>query len=211
MLIRFRPVNSFTFDDLIRWSRDLPRWQRDALRRVLSQDSVSLQDIVELAELAKAPYVPTAKSQIKATSASLSHAQATPAQTSTVRLVSVRNIQHVNALGEGPVPFGGKDLVIIYGGNASGKSGIARILKKCCRARDPGGEVLSNVFEPPTTELAAVTIDFQVEDKDSTYEWTLGGPVCPDLLSVNTFDSMRECTSRKVKSRSLHPRNTEGL
>ncbi|MFY9622575.1 MAG: AAA family ATPase [Pyrinomonadaceae bacterium] len=162
---------------------------------------MSIQDIEELAELAKAPYAPTAKSQIKATPASLSHAQATPAQTSTVRLISVRNIRHVNALGEGPVPFGGKDLVIIYGGNASGKSGIARILKKSCRARDPGGEVLSNVFEPPTTELAAATIDFQVEGKDSTYEWTLGGPVCPDLLSVNTFDS--RCASVQVEKSNL--------
>ena len=64
-----------------------------------------------------------------------------------------------------------------------------RILRKACRARDPGGEVRSNVFDPQKTEPARATINFRVEETLHSHNWTDGGASNADLRTVNVFDS----------------------
>jgi hypothetical protein len=55
---------------------------------------------------------------------------------SPVTLVSITNPEHVNALiSDDPLTFDENGLTIIYGDNASGKSGYARLLKHITRAR----------------------------------------------------------------------------
>jgi hypothetical protein len=43
-----------TYADLIAWSERLPSWQRDALRRVLTRERLSENDVDEIAALARA-------------------------------------------------------------------------------------------------------------------------------------------------------------
>lgn len=191
----------FTYVDLIEWSRQLPEWQRDALRRILVKGNLASGDVADLVELAKASYDTGNGSSAKAVPASLDHVRLSVEALPAVRIVAVRNIARVNALAEGPVPFGDAGLTIVYGGNATGKSGVVRILKKACRARDPGGPIFPNVFEPEPSEPATATIDYRVGEEQRSTTWVERGVSDPDLSTVNVFDA--RCAAVQVEEPNL--------
>ena len=114
-----------------------------------------------------------------------------------VRLSGLSDIQRVNALGSGPLRLTLEGINVIYGGNATGKSGLARILKKTCQSRDPGGPILPNIFEEDPQQPAAAKIDFMVEDEAFEVNWTDGTPADSRLRSINVFDS--RCAAVQVE------------
>jgi ABC-type lipoprotein export system ATPase subunit len=181
-------VPEFSYTDLVEWARSkLPAWQQDALRRLIERGELTHPDIAELADMAlgqhrdgqmgrKVPSLPDEANLV---------AKSIPS----VVLRGIREIEHVNALGSGPIVFESSGLTVVYGENASGKSGVTRILKKNCHARDPGGAVLPNVFEADPGRPAAAKIDFSVDGSDETHDWSDGEPKNPRLHAVNVFDS----------------------
>lgn len=190
----------FTLSDLVTWSEKLPLWQRDALRRILDEGAASASR-AELAALAKAPYLPSSANRPQAVPPTERKPQPKEVRLPSVRLVAIRDIARVNAIGEGPVPFGIAGLTVVFGPNASGKSGISRILKKSCRASDPGGKVRPNVFEPEPTEPATATIQFQVDGVDREHEWRDGGKRDGDLQTINVFDAA--CAAVQVEKKNV--------
>src|SRR5258708_3802372 len=119
----------FSYADLLAWAKErLPLWQQDALRRLVETRTLSSKDVTELAAMALAAHVtdssaptpvpPTLEMELSAT------------RHPCVQVSAVRDIARVNALAAGPVIFELEGLTAIYGANASGKSGVARILKK---------------------------------------------------------------------------------
>jgi hypothetical protein len=119
-------MSSFTFDDLLVWSEKLPDWQRDVLRRVLISNLTD-SDIAELASIAKSTNVLSLPGTPLPVPATSKHIRSSGASTPPVALLALRDITYVNALASGPVAFGPDGLTVVYGDNASGKSGIARI------------------------------------------------------------------------------------
>ena len=82
---------------------------------------------------------------------------------------------------------------MVYGENASGKSGYARIIKKVTRSRH-GGDVLSNVFSGAVEPSARVTVrrgQHEVELK-----WPEDRPEY--LAQISFYDS--ECATRYITS-----------
>jgi hypothetical protein len=191
------PTASFTFDDLVAWSdeRLLP-WQRDALRRVLA-GRLTDADITQLAAMAKAAYsigpagtpvpVPATTADVPAASSA-----ALP-----VAVTGIRDITHVNALASGPITFAPEGLTVIYGDNASGKSGVTRILKKAGRAREPGGAIRPSVFEPDPRTPASAVIDYRVGADNRSASWTDGTATDPELSQLNVFDA--ECGEVQIE------------
>jgi energy-coupling factor transporter ATP-binding protein EcfA2 len=182
------PSSAFTFDDLIQWSERLLPWQRDALRRVLT-GRLNESDIADLAAMAKAEYglaTPGRPSPVPATAA---HIPAASTSSPPVAITRIRDITHVNALASGPVTFAPEGLTVIYGDNASGKSGVTRILKKAGRAREPGGAIRSSVFEPDPGKPASAVIDFLVGIENRSASWVDGIPTDPELSKLNVFDA----------------------
>ena len=104
-------------------------------------------------------------------------------------ILRLRDITNVNALGPGPLTLGQQGLTVVYGDNASGKSGVARILKKAGHARDPGGPIRPCVFEPDPRKPATAAIDFCVGAEERTHLWTDGFPTSDQLRQINIFDS----------------------
>lgn len=45
--------------DILEWSTNRPLWQRDAIRRIVTQGELNENDINELAELCKNPLLPS--------------------------------------------------------------------------------------------------------------------------------------------------------
>lgn len=188
---------TFTYDDLIDWSTGLPEWQRDALRRVLERGELTAADVEELAGLAKQAHLKDSPVTSSAVVASAEHVRPTSDVLAAVRLLGVRDIDRVNALGPGPIPFVAEGLTLIYGANASGKSGVARILKKACRARDPEGPIRPNVFEPEPSEPATATLDYQVGEESASHVWSDGAESVAELRTINVFDS--RCAAVQVE------------
>jgi hypothetical protein len=172
-------------------------WQRDALRRLLTTDALAGSDLSELADLACPELSATDKNTLTATIATDEHVPISTQHLPAVRLTSISDIENVNALSAGPVWFGTDGLTVIYGNNGSGKSGVARILKKACRARDPGGAILPNVFEPSSTDPAAATIDYVLGTDAKSHHWVQNQATDPNLSAVNIFDS--KCAAMQIE------------
>jgi energy-coupling factor transporter ATP-binding protein EcfA2 len=90
----------------------------------------------------------------------------------------------------------------VYGPNGSGKSGYARILKRLCRSRNPGGEILTNIFDPLTVSVVQeATIDYAVGGIAQTpLAWTDTGTPDPVLSAIGIFDS--SCTAVHIGTKN---------
>ncbi len=107
-------------------------------------------------------------------------------------LHAIEAIQNVNAIPDGSrLPFGLTGLTVIYGENASGKSGYARILKRACKARDTQERILPNVRVRQTTATPAkADIKVSVDNAEpDILSWTDGVPSPEVLTNVAFFDS----------------------
>jgi hypothetical protein len=180
-------MTAYTYKKLISWSRGALRlWQQDALRRVL-EGRVTDADIKEIAGIAL--YGILGREDPRAKPANASHVRPSGKSLPSVTLLGIRDIQRVNALGPGPIAFSGTGLTVIYGENASGKTGFSRILKKACRARAPESAIRGNVFEPPSPKPPAATIDFSVDGTHDSAVWEDGSPSRDTLALVTIFDA----------------------
>lgn len=107
-----------------------------------------------------------------------------------VALKAIEAVQNVNALvSKQPLTFGVSGLTVLYGDNASGKSGYARILKSACRARSRPKRVLPDVFRKTADSIPSADIRFTVSDQDSVYTWRDGENASSPLALVSVFDS----------------------
>jgi energy-coupling factor transporter ATP-binding protein EcfA2 len=191
------PNASFSYDDLIAWSNERLRpWQRDALRRVLA-GRLTDADIMQLAAMAKAAYSVGPAGTPTPVPATTADVPAASSAAQPVAVTAIRDITHVNALASGPITFAPEGLTIIYGDNASGKSGVTRILKKAGRAREPGGAIRPSVFEPDPRRPATAVIDFRVGTDNRSVTWTDGTPTDPELSQLNVFDA--ECGEVQIE------------
>lgn len=181
--------------DVLKWSADLPAWQRDALRRLCSQTKLETADITALVAICKgdAHAIPLDASHIRDPSAS--HA--------VVSLGALHGLSHVNALAPGErLSFGKAGLTVIYGDNGAGKSGYARVLKQLCRARSPKGDaILPNIYAADSGTPAA-SIDFFIGGQKRSASWTQGESPDPMLSAVSVFDS---------RTANVHVENTNDL
>lgn len=178
--------------DILRWSVDRPIWQRDALRRILTQDDITDKDIDELCLLCleqnglvdkddRAPEPrPLAEQHLPPEAGPLKR----------VQLIGIRDVKGVNALSPrqhmGFLPNG---MTIVFGYNGSGESGYARILKALCHARHRDECILTNAFAADDQPLPSATIDYRVAGADHLVEWHQGDESPPVLRQVCFFDS----------------------
>jgi recombinational DNA repair ATPase RecF len=182
-------------DSIIQWAQeDLYEWQSDAVRRLLTQDSLSAEDEVEIFAMLKAkkgiiePEKPAPKPQpIK--KGDISGAPQTKVN---ITLKSIYNLRNVNAIPDGSsLPFGHEGLSVIYGENATGKSGYARVLKRACNARDTKEKLLPNIYEHETIEPAKASFKISVnKGRDQEISWQDGKEEMTTIFSnICVFDS----------------------
>jgi len=169
--------------DILTWSADCPAWQRDALRRLCTQETLDTADTDALQAICKgaAEGVPLSAAHIRDPAAS----------TATVSLGALHGLTDVNALAVGErLTFGKSGLTVIYGDNGAGKSGYARVLKQLCRARSPKGDtILPNIYAANAGTPTA-NIDFHIGGQKRTVAWRQGNAVDAMLSAVSVFDSL---------------------
>ena len=181
-------------DQVIEWAqKELPSWQADAIRRILTQNYLTPQDKIELLAMLKerhgledpnqpAPIcIPIESGQISGS----------PRTKVTLILKAISSVNNVNAIPNGSyIPFGHEGLTIIYGENGAGKSGYARLIKRACSARHSIEQIHSNIYEGtpagPASASFKVSIDGQ---EDQEIVWTDGAGKQDLLANIVFFDS----------------------
>jgi energy-coupling factor transporter ATP-binding protein EcfA2 len=179
--------------DILKWSANLPDWQRDALRRIVSQESVDDTDLKNLVSICRSKHAVDTSKEQGFTSQPLSapHLPPAPSAASSVVLVSIGKFQHVNRLPSDQVlTFGAAPgLTVVFGENGSGKSGYARVVKKACRTRGIPPAIRPNAFKPHPQSAASAEIVFRAAGADHPHTWTDGAATDPRLTNVFVFDA----------------------
>lgn len=156
-------------DDTLKWSQDIPAWQRDALRRLCVQAKLEPADLASLVAICTGGEqgLPLDATHIRDPAAS--HA--------VITLGALHDLSNVNALAPGErLSFGKTGLTVIYGDNGAGKSGYARVLKQICRARSPRGDaILPNIYTTASGTPSA-KVEFYIGGQKRNTSWTQGSP-----------------------------------
>jgi len=185
--------------EIVKWSVDRPRWQRDALRRLVVNGKLSTDDLAELLHICKAArgFSDGGSAPPQALPLTSSHFPQVTPNAKPLVLREISEVVNVNALAPNQkLRFAAKGMTVVYGDNGSGKSGYARILKRACRARHRGDKIEPNVFQPPSTAAASASIHYEIDGKPQCLKWRDDGAIRPSLPAVSFFDT--DCASVHV-------------
>jgi hypothetical protein len=209
--------------ELLGWAnQNLTQWQQEAFRRLLSKSDLTDKDKNELFDRALIDLgfkqLPTPLPELSLTAIDL---PPLPSPKLKVRLLSLRQVQNLNALKAGQRISFGKQLTVIFGENASGKSGYVRLMKAACAAKVVE-DLLPDVFAtsapkaPPSAAFEIETISEAGATTPSTaipmmIPWEKGTPSpsvlkrYPPLESLTWIISHRICLIKKQRLVFHHP------
>lgn len=105
----------------------------------------------------------------------------------TLRLVSLRHIENVNALATNQEIEFHPRLTIVFGENASGKTGYVRILKRAAAVRT-AEPVLPNIYASGSGGTPRATIKVRVDGEEQVIEWR-GEQGIEPLTRIDVFDA----------------------
>src|SRR5690606_21310765 len=131
----------------------------------------------------------------------LEHLPQTAEHDAPVRLVEVRQPDHVNALeSNDPLTFGFQGITITFRDNSSGKSGYARLLKRIARARHQE-DVLTDVFRDTSLAKPSAVLVVKIDGDEKTLTWPDAG--APELQRMRFYDV--DCGQAYVATESDFP------
>lgn len=188
-----QPSQISALDEILKWSANRPDWQRDALRRVIANGTITKDDLQELDHLCRIKHSATVPSDPPLAVKPLDSThipQGAGSQTS-VNLISISDLQGVNRLPPNQsISFGASPgLTVIYGDTGSGKSGYARVFKKACRTRGSLPVIRRDTFAPPDSTPSTGKIVFSTDGEEHTVAWQDGVSSDTRLSHVFVFDS----------------------
>ncbi|RJN32287.1 AAA family ATPase [Nesterenkonia natronophila] len=168
------------YEDVLDWAKSRPWWQQKALARIAGGEALGPQDHEEIARtLFENPEPPPNGGWF----AQLAPTHATKDEP--VRIVAVRGLTNVNRLASGQeLTFAPEGLTVVFGHNASGKSGYARVIRSMVRTRHRA-DILTDVFAQTPGEQAGEVV-FAVGASERVAQ--LGQPADPDLSRVAFYD-----------------------
>ena len=176
---------------IVNWSRGRPHWEQVALTRLARGEEVDREAVSDLASLAEQE---ASDSELCSHSVDVRDFSTWSSDSYPVSIVQISDPSSVNALApDGKLSFGSQGLTVVYGENASGKSGYARIVKKVTRSRH-SADVLSNVFMDAVEPSARFTV--RRGEHEIELKWPEDRPEY--LAQVSFYDS--ECATHYITS-----------
>jgi len=177
------------YKEILDWSSNKAPWIKDSLRRLIAQPQLNSKDLDEILLLLKKE---TGFTYITLNAIPLSN-EHLPTSISNigqpVLLLRIELPKNINALHPDSVlSFSQKGLTIVYGGNGSGKSGYARILKKTCWSRDKNVVLKKNVYQSNAIEQEFI-IKYIHSKPENSFTWTNTSLIPQELNSINVFDA----------------------
>ncbi|MCH7492712.1 hypothetical protein IID19_03955, partial [Patescibacteria group bacterium] len=178
---------------LLDWSVKQPLWQQDAIRRIWTKRKIDETDVSEVLNILKQEYGLETKIQTRLFPLTKEHIGSATVHESKIVLKELRELKNVNALPtDTSLKFGETGVTVIYGDNASGKSGYSRVLKKACRARGTQEKIHPNIFSKVrSASPAEATFIIDLDDqKDISLQWKDDQGSSPEeLANIAVFDS----------------------
>jgi hypothetical protein len=178
---------------LLEWAAGRPPWQRDALRRLALHGELTDDDLEDLrSQIESAQGLPAQNppEAIPLAAEHLSEAASDEPKTVLASLGPVKNVDRLES-GQPAMRFAVNGVTLVYGPNASGKSGYCRITKQLCRSltRAPlRGHVYNKAASPP----AEISLAFRVgDDTEAKSEIVWKGSDSPpsELSRISVFVS----------------------
>jgi len=189
--------NSSALTSILSWAlkSKLPSWQMDALRRIITQETIGNDGFQELELIARDNHsiLPENTAAPTALPLEAKHIPATKTVGNCgVCVLSISDLEKVNGLpSDQALKFDpGIGLNVIYGDNGAGKSGYARVIKKACRTRGQAPKILADIFAAPNTDPASAKIKYSSGGVDHTSLWKDAETTDPNLSQVFVFDSI---------------------
>lgn len=169
---------------LARWANGKEDWVRSIAQRVISERrQMSVREIQDSYNQLLAEKGLSDKRSKKAPK--IKTGSTVPSAKQFLRLKSLKDVSGVNRLSESQTIEFNERLTVIYGENATGKSGYSRILKSAANSRG-SAPVLGNVYEVSATSPAA-KIAFDLSSELQEAEWS-GHPI-EELEGICVFDA----------------------
>lgn len=109
-------------------------------------------------------------------------------ESSQIKLISLEDVKGVNLIAEGQKLTFSPNLTVIYGKNASGKSGYVRILKKACGTRTVE-DIWDNVYSNPQKNICQANIKIQENGIEKPPICWKGEQGVLPLSNIHVFDS----------------------
>jgi energy-coupling factor transporter ATP-binding protein EcfA2 len=188
-------------EQIVEWSVSRPLWQRVVLRRVALGHVLSDKDYDALVDAL------LSSDEVGDANFGLEQLPQVKAGDPPIRLLSITHPEHVNALtSDQPLTFEETGLTIIYGDNASGKSGYARLLKRIARARHQE-EVLSDVFRDSALARPRAALTVRVGEIEKSLVWPES--TVPELQRMLFYDDL--CGEAYIVAESDFPYRPSAL
>ncbi len=177
------------YNEILTWANSKPLFIQDALRRIISNATITQNDIDEITQLVKKENGDTSIT-LNAIPINNTHIPTSVGGGAYYpKLSGIKNPININALhNQADLQFANTGLTVIYGNNGSGKSSYSRILKKLCWSRNSNIELKKNVFTPSATQQQ---VDLSIDENGTNvnYQWIEGSSPHSALSSINVFDN----------------------
>jgi hypothetical protein len=199
------PGSASILHDILEWSKARPAWQRDTLRRIVVNGSVSDAELEELEDLCCIPHDAMEEKTFDLAASSGTDAQSSPSKPvplatghlpsqsssdGSVSLCKLGNLNNVNRLAPAnAIQFGTTPgLTVIYGDNGTGKSGYARVIRKACRARGLSVPIEPNLYQNGIVNPATAEFTIKINGIQTVLTWKDGGAPDSNLGRILFFD-----------------------
>lgn len=183
------------------WAKSQPLWQQ-----------VVIADLIKVKEINETSYLEYARmAKLEATNVSNLTAEVgepldgldfdTVEESVKVKILEVEATQNINIIADGSrLTFNKDDLNIVYGNNASGKSGYTRILKNTCDCRHV--EQIKGSADRPHTDVCKAKITYEIDGENETFNWNLSSEIDPALQTIHVFDE-KSCSRFLIKENDI--------
>ena len=147
------------FDELKKWSRPFPNWERYALLLLCQKGSLDEEDKKSIYNEFKFDEKIEVRTEVQQIySLDDSSIPNSSNQPRPLILSCICETIGINALVDGQTLSFGPKLNVIYGPNGSGKSGYARILKSASFTRSPDAKIYGNVHILDSKPISATFV-----------------------------------------------------
>jgi len=181
---------SSLLSEIIRWAKSLKNWEQSIFDKILAGEVFSEETYQEIYQYLLEDEGLTDKPDKERPKLRFPVEAKKPDEpiSQTLRLSKISNLQNVNALERSQILTFGPQLTSIFGANASGKSGYARVFG-CAGFTRGDRKVFPNIIDASETS-AQQSADIEICSDDDTQNicYLIGEP-CSDLSFCHIFDS----------------------
>ena len=181
------------YEDLLEFCGGRRPWQQDTLRRLALYGELTADDLDELRlQIEQAAGIPVegVPDPVPLAVEHLSHAASNDPKTVLASLGPVRHVDRLSS-DQPPLRFAVNGVTIVYGANASGKSGYCRIARRLCRSLTPV-DLRGNVYDADPPDPPEVRVAFRVGGDDQPKEehvWSGNQAPPVELSRISVFDA----------------------